>query len=155
MKLRIFALCALFAGFAALSRAQAPGTFSIKCNPTLLVYQFTATQSVSTFTCTTDAVINGVPFNGLTFSQTVQGTARDRNVWDVVVGALANGDQVFFQMHTVAGAISSVSSTGTTTYKIVGGTGIANGISGSGTCKGTGVQGKGSEMTCVGAYATR
>jgi hypothetical protein len=155
MKLKIIALCALFAGSVAMAQAQAPGSFSITCNPTLVVYQFSATQSVETFTCTTTAAVNGVPFNGLTFSQTVLGTASESNVWDVVVGVLANGDQVYIQFHTVARATSGVSRSGTSTYKIVGGTGIANGISGSGTCNGSGLQGKGSEMTCVGAYTTR
>lgn len=155
LKHTIIALCVLVAGLAATAHAQAPGSFTISCNPTLVAYQFTATQSVSTFTCTTNATINGVPFSGLTFSQAVDGTASERNVWDVAVGTLANGNQVFLQFHTVARAINAVSSTGTTTYKIVGGTGIANGISGSGTCNGTGVQGKGSEMACIGSYATR
>jgi hypothetical protein len=152
---RIFALCALFAGVATVAQAQAPGSFTIKCSPSLVVYQFSATQSIWTYTCTTDAVINGVPITGLTFSQTAQGTAIARDAWGVIVGSLANSDKVFFQFNVAAHNTSSVTNAGILSYKIVGGTGIANGISGSGTCSGTGVQGGGSESTCVGAYATR
>jgi len=155
MKCRTLALCALFAGFAVMARAQAPGSFTLNCNPNLITYPFDATQEISTHTCTTDAVINGVPFRGLTFSSYAQATKTGSSNWGVIVGTLANGDEVFFEFHADWLATSSVSSTGTTTYKIIGGTGAATGITGSGTCKDTALQGKGNEMACVGAYVTR
>ena len=154
MKHRIFALCTLFAGLATMAQAQAQGSFTMKCNPTLVNYQFSATQQISTFTCTTDATVNGVAFNGLTFSETSQVTTSGGDSWGVIVGALANGGQVFFQFTAVAHKASSTSGTAQMSYKIVGGTGTANGITGSGTCNATEGQGTGSEQTCVGTYTT-
>ncbi|MGO9324549.1 MAG: hypothetical protein ACLP07_08305 [Terracidiphilus sp.] len=169
MKHAIFALSVLVAGFGATAQAQvqalpptqapapAPGSgsFTIKCNPTLVIYQFSATQGIWTYECTTDSAINGVQFKGLTFSLTSVGNAAAVKDWGVIVGTLANGDQVFFQVQAVAQKTSAATSAAKMSYKIVGGTGIASGISGSGTCNETGAQGKGSESTCVGAYAVR
>ncbi len=163
MKHRIFALCVLVSGFAATARAQvqalppaqAPGTFTNKCNPNLVSYQFSPTQVIWTFNCTTDAAINGVAFTGLTYSLTSEGNAAAEKNWGVMVGTLANGDQVFFEIQGVDQKTSATSNAGTMSYKIVGGTGIANGISGSGTCKTNGAQGKGGVQTCAGAYAIR
>ena len=165
MKHKIFALCVLIAGFAATAAAQvqgqvqaasqaaAPGSFTIKCNPTLVSYAFSATQTVWTYACTTDGAVNGVSFSGLTFSATNQRVTGGSVIWGVIVGTLTNGDRVFFQFHTDAKAVNGVDTAGTTTYTIVGGTGIANGIKGSGTCKSSGAPGQGSEMDCVGTYA--
>jgi hypothetical protein len=165
MKHRILVLCALFAGFTttaaaqaqgqiqAQGPAQAPGSFTIKCSPTLVGYQFSSTQTVSAYSCTTDATINGVAVNGLTFSQTNQAISGETRAWGVIVGSLTNGDLVFFEFQAVSRDTSSTGSAATMSYKIVGGTGIANGISGSGTCKATGTVGKGNEQTCTGTYA--
>ena len=165
MKHAIFALCVLFAGFATTARAQgeikalapapAPGSFSIKCNPNLVINQYTATQSIWTYTCSTDAAINGVAFKGLTFSETGDGNDSGKNTWGVIVGTLANGNEVYFQFHGTARKTSTVTSAGTLSYTIVAGSGTASGISGSGTCNGTGAQGKGSEWTCAGSYTVR
>jgi hypothetical protein len=155
MKGRIIALCALVAGLAAMARAQAPGSFSVKCNPKVVNQEISSTWDVGTFTCTTDAAISGVPFKGLMVSATSQYAPAETNVWGVFVGTLANNDQVFFEYHVVAPAKNGVVGIGTMTYKIVGGTGIANGITGSGTCKAAPIAGGGTEDACVGAYATR
>lgn len=162
MKHRIFALCVLVAGFAATARAQvkalppaqAPGTFTIKCNPDLVTYRFTATQTIATYTCTTDGAINGVAFTGLTFSQTHETNGRETKNWGVIVGTLANGNQVYFEYQAVAEQTSATANVATMSYQIVGGTGIANGISGSGSCKAIGAAGKGNEQACTGTYAT-
>jgi hypothetical protein len=156
MKCRIFALCVLLAGSAAMAQAQAaPGSFSIKCNPSLVDYKFSATQQIATTTSTTDAAINGVPFKGLTFSTAAQIGATENLIYGVIVGTLANGDLVFFQYSVVSHhAVNSPSGTGPMSYKIVGGTGAANGISGSGNCTAAGATGLGSEFSCLGTYAT-
>jgi hypothetical protein len=164
MKHKIAVPCALFAGFTATAgaqtqgqgqvQAQAPGSFTIKCNPNLVSYAFSSTQTVWTYACTTDGSVNGVPFSGLTFSATNQRVTGGSVIWGVIVGTLTNGDRVFFQFHTDAKAVNGVDTAGETTYKIVGGTGIANGIAGSGSCKGMGAPGQGSQMACVGTYAT-
>jgi len=159
MKHRIVVLCALFAGFTATAAAQAParasGSFTIQCDSALVVYQFSSTQSVMAYQCATNATINGVSFKGLAFSQTSQGNATEAEDRGVFVGALANGDQVFFQYQSTSHRTGSTGTALTMSYKIVGGTGIANGISGSGTCNGTGTVGKGNEQTCSGTYAVR
>jgi hypothetical protein len=163
MKHRIVVLFALFAGFTTTAAApvqgqvQAParasGSFTLQCDPPLVGYQFSSTQSVTAYLCETDATINGVAFKGLAFSQTGQGNATEAEDWGVFVGALANGDQVFFQYQATWRRIGSTGTTATMSYKIVGGTGIANGISGSGNCNATGTVGKSNEKTCSGAYA--
>ena len=169
MKHRIFALCVLVAGFAATARAQgqvqplappqgpaqASGSFSIKCNPTLVNYPFSSTQAVMTYLCATDATINGVAFKELAFSQSSLSNGSESEDWGVFVGALANGDQVFFEFQAASRRTGSTGTSGTMSYKIVGGTGIANGMSGSGTCKAIGAVGKGSEQSCAGTYAVR
>ncbi|MFZ2021701.1 MAG: hypothetical protein WBP71_08845 [Terracidiphilus sp.] len=152
MRRRIFALCALFAGFATMAQAQA--NFSINCPPPLVTQEITKTWTVDTFLCTTDGAISGVAFKGLTLSRTLQYGPTEDNVWGVMVGALANGDQVFFDYHTVFPVKNGVAGNGTLTYKMVGGTGLANGITGSGTCKVVSTSG-GAQDACVGAYATR
>jgi len=153
MKHRIVVLCVLVASFAATARAQAPGSFAIKCNPATVSYQFSPTEEISSFVCTTDAMINGVAFNGLTFSQaneTVGGESKD---WGVIVGSLVNGSLVFFQYQAVAARTGAATGVATMSYKIVGGTGTAIGISGSGTCKAAG--GVETVQACVGAYVIR
>jgi len=169
MKRTIFAICALMAGFAAMARAQgqvqplapaqAPaqdsGSFSIKCNPTLVDYQYSSTQAVMAYVCATDAKINGVAFKELAFSLSSLSNGTESEDRGVIVGALANGDQVFFEFQAASRRTSNTTSAATMSYKIVGGTGIANGISGSGTCKEAGTIGKGSEQTCIGTYAVR
>jgi hypothetical protein len=165
MKHTIFALCVLFAGFAATAQGQvqafgsapapAPGSFNIKCNPDLVTYRFSATQTIATYTCTTDGAINGVAFKELTFSQTHQTSGSETKNWGVIVGTLANGDMVFFEYQAVAEQTSAVNNVAKMSYTIVGGTGIANGISGSGTCSAVGAAGKGNEQACVGTYAVR
>lgn len=156
MRCSTLALCTLIAALAAMARAQAPGSFSIKCNPAMVNYQFDPTQAISTQACTTDAVISGVPFKALTFSQAVQYGATENSTYGVIVGTLASGDQVFFEFHTLAQhAVNAPNGVGSTTYKIVGGTGAAAGISGSGNCTGAGAKGEGSELACIGAYVTR
>lgn len=152
MKHRILALCALFAGFGAMSHAQASGSFSITCSPDTVSEQISANWVIATFPCTTTANINGVPFKGLTFSSTGQFGPTETNVCGVIVGSLTSGDQVFFEYHTVLPVRNGVAGIGTLTYKIVGGTGIANGITGSGNCK---VGAPGSAESCAGTYATR
>jgi hypothetical protein len=169
MKHSIVVLCVLFAGLTATAgaqvqgqgQAQAPtqapasGSFTIQCQPTLVGYQFSSTQTVSAYVCTTDATINGVAFNGLTFSQTNQAVSGETKAWGVIVGSLTDGSLVFFEYQAGSHTTSSVTSTATMSYKIVGGTGIANGISGSGNCSATGTNGKGNEQTCVGTFAVR
>lgn len=171
MKHRIFALCVLVAGFSATTRAQvqplapahapapaqAPGSgsFTIKCNPDLVTYRFSPTQTIATYTCTTDGAINGVAFTGLTFSQTHETNGRETKNWGVIVGTLTNGDMVFFEYQAVAEQTSATTNAATMSYQIVGGTGIANGISGSGSCKAIGAAGKGNEQACAGTYAVR
>ena len=169
MKHSIVVLCVLFAGLTATAgaqvqgqgQAQAPtqapasGSFTIQCQPTLVGYQFSSTQTVSAYVCTTDATINGVAFKGLAFSQVSLGNTSGSEDRGVIVGALANGDQVFFQYQATSRRTSNTTSAATMSYKIVGGTGIANGISGSGNCSATGTNGKGNEQTCVGTFAVR
>jgi len=155
MKRKIFSICALFAGFAAMAQAQTSGAFTISCGQITVEQQISATSTVGTFTCTTNATINGIPFSGLTFSTTAQSGATVNNVWGVIVGTLTNGSEVFFEYHNVVPARNGAAvGTGTLSYKIVGGTGIANGITGSGTCK-TALTSTGSEDSCVGNYAIR
>jgi hypothetical protein len=156
MKRKILAICALFAGFAAMGQAQTSGQFSISCGQTTVEQQITATSTISTFPCTTNATINGVAFTGLTFSATGQFDATVANVWGVFVGTLSNGNAVYFEYHTSYTRRNGVDSIPVLTYKIVGGTGIATGISGSGTCKVTGTStAGGAEDSCVGNYAIR
>jgi hypothetical protein len=167
MKDSIVVLCALFAGFAATASAQvqgqiqaqspapASGSFTMQCQPTLVTYLFSSTEGVMAYLCETDATINGVAFKGLAFSQVSQGNASGSEDRGVIVGALANGDQVFFQYQATSRRTGNTTSAATMSYKIVGGTGIANGISGSGNCNATGTIGKGNEQTCTGTYAVR
>jgi hypothetical protein len=169
MKRSVVLFCALFAGLIATAGAQvqgqaqgqapasapASGSFTIKCNPNLVTYQFSSTQTVSAYACTTDATINGVAFNGLTFSQTNQAISGETRDWGVIVGTLTNGDFVFFEYEAGSHETSSATSNATMSYKIVGGSGIANGISGSGNCSATGTVGQGNVQTCTGTYAVR
>lgn len=163
MKQMIFALCVLFAGFASTARAQgqihalAPvqGSFTIKCNPNLVTYNFSSSQQIATYICTTDGAINGVAFKELTFSQTHVTNGSETKNWGVIVGTLANGDLVYFQYQAVAQQTSAATNVAKMSYKIVGGTGTANGISGSGTCSAAGAAGKGNEQACTGTYAVR
>jgi len=170
MKPGIVVLCALFAGLTATAGAQmqgqlqapaqARGSFTIQCDPPLVGYLFSSTQTVSAFLCSTNATINGVAFKGLSFSDTglcnsINGAMPSAcENWGVFVGALANGDQVFFQYQATSRRVGTATS-GTMSYKIVGGTGSANGISGSGNCNSTGTVGKGTVDACSGTYALR
>jgi hypothetical protein len=152
MNHKIIALCALLAA-AAIAQAQtfgssAPpqssGAFTIKCNPTTVSQTIQPGWTISTFTCQTTATINGVPIQVLTYSSTGQVSAAANNVWGVIVGTLANGDQAYFEYHTSGRPGSAL----TMTYKMTGGTGIANGMTGSGRCNVP--AGAGSELTCNG-----
>jgi hypothetical protein len=170
MKPWIVALCALFAGLTATAGAQmqgqiqapaqARGSFTMQCDPLLVGYLFSSTQTITTYLCSTNATINGVAFKGLTFSDAGQCNSVDGAMptacedWGVFVGALANGDQVFFQYQATSRRAGTATS-GTMSYKIVGGTGSANGISGSGNCNSTGTVGKETVRTCSGTYALR
>jgi hypothetical protein len=171
MKHKIFALCVLFAGFAATARAQvqgqaqaqsqtpAPaqsqGSFTMQCTPVIVSYLFTSTEQIMAYVCQTDATINGVAFKGLAFSQVSLGNTSGSEDRGVIVGTLANGDQVFFQFQGSSRRTSNTTSAATMSYKIVGGTGSATGISGSGTCNETGTIGQAHEQTCVGTFAVR
>jgi len=166
MKCRIVVLCALFAGFAATAMAQfqgqvpaqAAGSFTIQCNPNLVSYLFAPTEAVETYLCQTSATINGVAFKNLSLSQVSQGnsaSATEARDWGVMVGTLANGDEIFFEYQDATRRVGSTGVTGTMSYKIVGGTGSASGITGSGNCNMTGTVGKGNEQSCTGTYALR
>jgi hypothetical protein len=179
MKRSVFALCMLTACFTATAAAQvqgqaqaqpqapapAPGpaqapaqaasSFTMQCNPVLVSYLFTSTEGIMAYLCETNATINGIAFQGLAFSQVSLGNTSGSEDRGVIVGALANGDQVFFQFEGSSRRTSNTTSAATMSYKIVGGTGIANGISGSGTCNETGTIGQAHEQTCVGTYALR
>lgn len=171
MKRTILAICVLFGACGATARAQgqvqalapskapapapASGSFTIKCNPDLVTYRFSATQTIATYTCTTDGAISGVAFKELTFSQTHQSNGNETKNWGVIVGTLTNGDMVYFEYQALAEQTSAVNNVAKMSYTIVGGTGIANGISGSGNCNAVGAAGKGNEQTCVGTYAVR
>jgi hypothetical protein len=165
MKHRIFALCVFFAGFTATAGAQVPSqvqapaqaaaSFTIQCQPTLVTYLFTSTEGVMAYLCETNATINGVAFQGLAFSQVSQGNASGSEDRGVIVGALANGDQVFFQYQATSRRTGNTTSAAIMNYKIVGGTGTATGITGSGTCNATGTIGKGNVQNCSGTYAVR
>ena len=151
MRFKIFAICALFAGFGAMAQAQTSGPFTISCGQTTVSQQITASWTIATFPCTTNAIINGVAFTGLTFSATAQYGATENNIYGVFVGTLANGSAVYFEYHSIA----PVRGPGTKlSYKIVGGTGTASGISGAGSCNVT-VTSTGAEDSCVGNYAIR
>jgi hypothetical protein len=171
MKRSIVALCALLAGLTATAEAQvqgqaqgqapasapapASGSFTMQCNPTLVTYLFTSTEGVMAYLCQTSATINGIAFQGLAFSQVSLGNTSGSEDRGVIVGALANGDQVFFQYQATSRRTSNTTSAAIMNYKIVGGTGIANGISGSGTCNATGTIGQGNVQTCTGTVALR
>jgi hypothetical protein len=167
VKHSIVVLCALFAGFTATAAAQVQGqaqgqapaqassSFTMQCQPTLVTYLFTSTEGVMAYNCATDATINGVAFKGLAFSQVSLGNTSGSEDRGVIVGALANGDQVFFQYQATSRRTSNTTSAATMSYKIVGGTGIANGISGSGNCNATGTIGQGNVQSCSGTYAVR
>jgi hypothetical protein len=179
MKRSIVVLCALFAGFAATAGAQvqgqdqaptpasapaqapaqasapASGSFTMQCNPVLVSYLFTSTEEIMAYLCQTDAKINGVAFTGLAFSQVSLINSSESEDRGVFVGALANGDQVFFEFQGSSRRTSNTTTVATMSYKIVGGTGSANGISGSGNCNETGTIGQAHEQTCVGTYALR
>src|SRR5580658_10239061 len=152
MNRKILALCALLAAaaiaqaqtFGSPAPAQSSGAFTIKCNPTTVSQTIQPGWTISTFTCQTTATINGVPFTVLTYSATGQVSAAANNVWGVIVGTLANGDQAYFEYHTSGRPGSAL----TMTYKMTGGTGIANGMTGSGRCNVP--AGAGSELTCNG-----
>ena len=163
MKCRIVVFCALLAASAAMARAQVQGTiannapaqaqgaFTITCGPNLVTQEITTATKVGTFNCTTNANVNGVALKGMTWSAYGQYGPSANNVWGVIVGTLASGDQVYFTYYTVDTVKNGVIVSGSTTYKIVGGTGAVNGISGSGTC---GVP-VGPVRDCMGTYATR
>lgn len=157
MRFKIFAICALFAGFGAMAQAQTSGSFTISCSPNTVSQQISATSTIATFPCTTNATINGIAFTGLTFSATGEFSVTEANVWGVIVGTLTNGSEVFFEYHTTFTRRNGVESIPVLSYKIVGGTGIANGISGAGTCKvsTTPSAAGGAEDSCVGNYAIR
>lgn len=164
MQRRIVVLCALFATFATMAQAQFSSTppapqnpgnsFTIKCGGYLVVQQITSTWNVGTINCTTTATVNEVPFQGLTFSETHQTAPTQINVWGVIVGTLTNGDQVYFDYHNVWPVRNGVAGAGTMTYKIVGGTGSANGATGAGTCLlPTASTGGVTQLTCTGNSA--
>ena len=157
MRSRIFVLCALCVGFAAMARAQAPGqvngSFSLTCNPAPYLYDFGSAQQLSMASCTTTATANGLAYSGLTRSTYLQVVKADQGVlhneaWGFMVGTLTNGDQVYIETYGVSEQIGA-NSNATMSYKIVGGTGTANGFSGSGTCRGAGGLGRGSQWTCT------
>jgi hypothetical protein len=170
MKHRLVVLCALFAGISATAGSQVPGqvqaqapaqaagSFTIQCDSTLVSYLFTPTEAVMTYFCQTNATINGVAFKNLALSQVSEGNssaATQARDWGVMVGALANGDEVFFEYQDATRRVGSTGVSGTMAYKIVGGTGSASGITGSGNCNMTGTVGKGNEQSCSGTYAIR
>jgi hypothetical protein len=175
MKPSIFALCVLVAGSTSTAAAQvqgqaqgqapaqapasapapASGSFTMQCTPVIVSYLFTSTEQIMAYVCETDATINGVAFKGLAFSQVSLGNTSGSEDRGVIVGTLANGDQVFFQFQGSSRRTSNTTSAATMSYKIVGGTGSATGISGSGTCNETGTIGQAHEQTCVGTYALR
>ncbi len=154
MRLKIAFACALFAFTGTTLFAQASGTFTIHTNGVIVTQEITPSTKVWTSTGTTTAQINGVAITGLTFSAYGQTTPGEFRVWGVLVGTLANGDQVTFTYQRIAPMRNGVTLASTMTYKIVGGTGVAKGITGSGTCKPPAPTPSGvSDYPCVGAYA--
>jgi hypothetical protein len=153
MRLKIAFACALFAFTSTTLFAQASGTFTIHSNPVTVSQDITPSTQVFTSTGTTTAQINGVAITGLTYSGYGQTTATEIKVWGVMVGTLANGDQVHFVYQRVSPVRNRVTLAGTFTYKIVGGSGVAKGIAGSGTCVLPPPTASGGDFACVGAYA--
>src|SRR5271170_3326318 len=102
MRLKIAFACALFAFTSTTLLAQAPGTFTIHTNPSTVTQDITPLTKVWTSTGTTTAQINGVAITGLTFSAYGQSTPGEFRVWGVMVGTLANGDQVTFIYQRIA-----------------------------------------------------
>jgi hypothetical protein len=150
MRLKIALACALFAFTSATPFSQAPGAFTMHSTPVIVSQNITPSSYVFTFTATTTAQINGVAIKGLTFSGYAQSGPAEFHVWGVIVGELANGDQVTFMYQRVSPVRNGVTLEGTLTYKIVGGTGAAKGITGSGSCK---IPQAGLDSVCAGAYA--
>jgi len=150
MRLKIAFACALFTFSSATPFAQAPGSFTIHNNGIVVSQDVTPSTQVFTSTGTTTAQINGVAVTGLTYSGYGQTTPAEIKVWGVMVGTLANGDQVHFVYQRVSPIRNRVTLEGSLTYKIVGGTGGVKGITGSGTCK---YPPAGTDLPCAGAYA--
>ncbi len=67
------------------------------------------------------------------------------------MGSLVNGDLVLFRYQAVAERTSDSTNAATMSYKVVGATGIAHGMSGSGNCKGNGTN----VQACVGSFGVR
>ena len=155
MKVKIAFACALyvFTAVAATPFAQAPGTFTMHGNPIPVSQDITPASQVFTFTSTTTAQINGIPIKDLTHSGYGETTATAIKVWGVMVGNLANGDQVYLTYQRVSPVRNRVTQIGTMTYKIVGGTGAIKGITGSGTCTVPPPTAAGNDLACAGTYA--
>ncbi|MFZ0036237.1 MAG: hypothetical protein WAK91_02365 [Candidatus Acidiferrales bacterium] len=153
MRLKIAFACALFALAAATSFAQAPGAFTIHSGTVIVSQDITPTSQVFTSTGTTTAQINGVAITGLKYSGYGETTPTAIKVWGVMIGALANGDQINMIYQRVSPVRNRVTLVGTLTYKIVGGTGVAKGITGSGTCTVPPPTPTGNDMACAGSYA--
>jgi hypothetical protein len=100
--------------------------------PVIVSQNITPSSYVFTFTATTTAQINGVAIKGLTFSGYAQSGPAEFHVWGVIVGELANGDQVTFMYQRVSPVRNGVTLEGTLTYKIVGGNRRSNGHHGVG-----------------------
>jgi len=147
------ACSAFFVIAAAAAQAQATGTFTITCAGNTLFQTIAAGREVGTFTCTSTAQVNGVPVKQVTFSSYTERAATEVHVWGVFVATLENGDQVNADYQTLAPARGGVARSGTLTYKLVGGSGIAKGIAGSGTCAITVPAPDSSIDACTGAYA--
>jgi hypothetical protein len=154
MRCKILVFCALLTCSAVAAMAQAPGAFTLSCGKPIVSQEITKSTLIGTFNCTSTATVNGLPFKGLTFSSYALYGASENNVWGVIVGALTNGDQVFFEYHNIVPVRNGATGIGNFSYKIVGGTGSANGIAGSGSCKAETTP-DGSQLDCVGVYATR
>ena len=153
MRLKIAFACALFAFTSTTLFAQAAGTFTIHSGPVIVSQDITPTTQVFTSAGTTTAQVNGVAITGVKFSGYGQTTPTAVKVWGVMVGSLANGDQINMIYQRVSPVRNRVTLVGTLTYKIVGGTGTAKGIAGSGTCTVPAPTPAGDDLACAGTYA--
>ena len=160
MKLKLLCVCSLFVFTAAATLAQGKATTSGTCAKPANPQSVEAGDAqghvyvVQSGACTPKSEVHGAKATEGAYAEHGDMTATHGKAWGIYTETFDSGDKLFYSYTTTATLKDGAITTGSNTYKIVGGTGKMKSVRGSGSCKLKGNADGGLTYTCTGESGT-
>jgi hypothetical protein len=159
MKFKLLSACALFLLVVSSASAQAKTTTSGKCEkPTVQSIPVGDMDGhmyvIQSGTCAPKNEVHGAKATSASFAEHGDMSGTHTKTSGVYTETFDSGDKLFYSYNNTGTVKDGAFTTGSNTYKIIGGTGKMKGMKGSGSCKLKGTDDGGLTYNCTGEMAS-